>query len=48
MSKEPLPSNDDFKVEVATRYLESDSNPDEDRFVFAYTVTILNQSEIPA
>jgi ApaG protein len=43
-----LPSNDDFKVEVATRYLESDSDPDEDRFVFAYTVTILNQSEIPA
>ena len=48
MSKESLPSNDDFKVEVATRYLESDSNPDENRFVFTYTVTILNKSDIPA
>lgn len=48
MSNEPLPSNDDFKVEVATRYVESESNPDEDRFVFTYTVTILNQSDIPA
>lgn len=48
MSKERLPSNDDFKVEVATRYLESESSPDENRFVFAYTVTILNQSEFPA
>ncbi len=37
-----------FKVEVATRYMESDSSPDEDRFVFAYTVTILNQGETPA
>lgn len=48
MSKEPLTSNDDFKVEVATRYLESDSNPEEDRFVFAYTITIINQGETPA
>jgi len=48
VSKERLPSNDDFKVEVATRYLESESSPDENRFVFAYTVTILNQSEFPA
>ena len=37
-----------IKVEVATRYLESDSSPDEERFVFAYTITILNQGDTPA
>ena len=46
---DPNPSEqNDFKVEVATRYLESDSSPDEDRFVFAYTITILNQGDTPA
>lgn len=43
-----LSEANDFKVEVATRYLESDSSPDEDRFVFAYTITILNQGNTPA
>ncbi|OED37169.1 Co2+/Mg2+ efflux protein ApaG [Chromatiales bacterium (ex Bugula neritina AB1)] len=46
------PTDDDLvnkiKVEVATRYLESDSDPEDDRFVFAYTITILNQGEAPA
>ncbi len=37
-----------FKVEVATRYMEDDSNPEADRFVFAYTITILNEGELPA
>jgi len=37
-----------IRVAVATRYLESDSSPDEDRFVFAYTVTIQNHGDIPA
>ena len=27
----------DIKVEVATRYLEADSDPEDERFVFAYT-----------
>jgi ApaG protein len=37
-----------FKIEVATRYMEDDSNPEADRFVFAYTITILNEGEQPA
>lgn len=40
--------HDQFKIDVATRYLEDDSDPDSDRFVFAYTVTIVNQGETPA
>ena len=39
---------DSIKVEVATRYLEADSDPDDERFVFAYTVTITNEGDIPA
>ncbi len=39
---------DTIKVEVATRYLEADSDPDDERFVFAYTVTITNEGDIPA
>ena len=42
------PEEPEIKVEVATRYLESDSDPEDDRFVFAYTVTILNEGDIPA
>lgn len=40
--------SDQFKIDVATRYLEDDSDPESDRFVFAYTITIVNQGEIPA
>ncbi len=35
-------------VDVDTRYLEDQSDPDEQRFVFAYTITIRNRGEIPA
>jgi ApaG protein len=35
-------------VEVDTLYIESESSPDEDRYVFAYTVTIRNEGEVPA
>ena len=41
-------ANAEIKVEVATRYLESDSSPDEERFVFAYTVTIINNGDSAA
>lgn len=37
-----------IKVDIATRYLEEDSDPDDDRFVFAYTITITNQGEVAA
>jgi len=35
-------------VDVDTRYLEDQSDPDEGRFVFAYTITIRNRGEVPA
>ncbi len=37
-----------INVEVDTQYIESESSPDEDRYVFAYTVTIRNEGEVPA
>ena len=35
-------------VSVDTTYLESQSDEDEERYVFAYTVTIQNQGDQPA
>lgn len=36
------------EVEVATRFLDEQSSPDENRFVFAYSVTIRNRGQVPA
>ena len=35
-------------VEVKTRYLKEHSKPDEERFVFAYDITIFNRGSIKA
>jgi len=35
-------------VRVRTKYLEHESSPDASRFVFAYTIRITNQGEVPA
>lgn len=35
-------------VEVITRYLEAESIPDKQRFVFSYTITIHNEGSVPA
>jgi ApaG protein len=35
-------------VDVATAYVEEQSDPREKRFVFAYTITIKNEGELPA
>ncbi len=35
-------------VDVDTRYLEDQSDPDERRYVFAYTITIRNRGAVPA
>jgi ApaG protein len=35
-------------VEVETSYVESQSQPDAQRFVFSYTITIRNQGEMSA
>ena len=35
-------------VSVQTRYLREQSDPNTQRFAFAYTITIANQGELPA
>jgi ApaG protein len=35
-------------IEVDTRYLEEQSRPDEQHYVFAYTIRIRNEGAIPA
>jgi ApaG protein len=37
-----------ISVAVDTRYLEDQSDPDEHRYVFAYTITIRNRGTVPA
>ena len=38
----------DFLVEVAPQYRPDQSNPDEDLYVFAYTITVTNTGEVAA
>lgn len=38
----------DIRVEVETAYIEGQSEPDEHRYVFSYTVTIRNYGTEPA
>lgn len=35
-------------IDVATRYLDEQSEPDQDRYVFAYTIHIRNRGSVPA
>lgn len=37
-----------FEVSVKTRYLAEQSDPEDERFSFAYTVTITNTGSVPA
>jgi len=37
-----------IQIDAVTHYLESQSSPDTDRYVFAYTITIRNGGEAPA
>jgi ApaG protein len=41
-------SKHDIQVAVRTAYVEGQSAPRENRYVFAYTVTITNTGEVPA
>jgi ApaG protein len=41
-------SDNRITVDVDTRYVEEQSDPDESRFVFAYTVTIRNRGAVAA
>lgn len=38
----------DIRVRVVTEYVAAQSAPDEDRYVFAYTITIANEGSEPA
>ena len=38
----------DILIDVATTYVDEQSEPDADRYVFAYTITIRNDGEIAA
>lgn len=48
MSKQIEGANHLISVNVQTQYVEEQSSPEEQRFVFAYTVTISNQGTLPA
>lgn len=37
-----------FEIQVEPRYIEKESRPEEDRYVFAYTITIKNIGTLPA
>ena len=38
----------DIRVDVATQFVDKQSDPGADRYVFAYTITIRNQGAVPA
>lgn len=38
----------ELRIQVATQYIDDQSQPDIDRYVFAYTITIENRSNVPA
>jgi ApaG protein len=37
-----------IRVDVETSYLSDQSSPDEQRYVFSYTITIRNEGQVPA
>ncbi len=45
-----LAKQSDYKIEIAveTSFVDGQSEPDEDRFVFAYTITIRNTGTVAA
>ncbi|MCP5420615.1 MAG: Co2+/Mg2+ efflux protein ApaG [Gammaproteobacteria bacterium] len=43
-----MDSKHNIRVDVQSFYVEEQSDPDEERYVFAYTITIRNQGTVPA
>lgn len=37
-----------FEIQVETRFVPQQSRPDDNRFVFAYTITLRNTGDMPA
>jgi ApaG protein len=44
----PTSSTYKIRVDVSTSYVDEQSKPDEGRYVFSYTITILNEGTLPA
>ena len=40
--------NCEIRIQVTTDYVDEQSDPEENRYVFAYTITISNEGDIPA
>lgn len=38
----------DIRIQVITDYVDDQSEPDSDRYVFAYTITITNEGDVAA
>jgi ApaG protein len=38
----------DIRIQVVTDYIDDQSEPDSDRYVFAYTITISNEGDLAA
>jgi len=43
-----MKKNFDIGIQVITNYIDEQSEPASDRYVFAYTITIANNGEVPA
>lgn len=45
-----MPNASQYRIEITPvpQFLPEQSNPDEDRYLFAYTITIRNVGELPA
>ena len=48
MSSDPANEEYRIRISVESAYLDSESDPDDERFVFSYTVTIENLGNTPA
>lgn len=40
--------SNDIRIQVATNYVDEQSEPESDRYVFAYTITISNEGRVAA
>jgi ApaG protein len=43
-----MESDCNIRIQVATDYVREQSEPEADRYVFAYTITISNKGDVPA
>lgn len=44
----PSTTRHNIRVDVSTNYVDEQSRPDEDRYVFSYTITIRNDGQVAA